>query len=704
MADGMKQSAVVFGATGLVGSELIKQLLADDRYGRVVAVTRRLLSVTHPDLEQVLVDDYSQLQHFSGQLQASVYFCCIGTTQKKTKDPIAYRKTDVAMPVQIARLAASLGVPALIVISSIGASTRSANFYLRTKGDMELAVRAAFPGRLVFVRPSLLMGNRREFRFGESISCVMMVLFGWMLVGRLSSYRGIRVSVLAKAMMALSGMPHTDPLYETTELKRLAKGLPASSARSKTAVHKKINGWLVVLFCFLVGLSALLGHREYLERQRVFGDLPHIKARGELRALTLYSSISYFKYRDREMGYEYELCSQLASSLGLKLRMIAVPNMMALLDSLDAGVGDIIAYNVPLTGPIKADYLPCGREFLTHQVLVQRRDNLELVREATELIGRKVVVQRGSPFHTRLRHLNEELGGGIIVQTLADDSLTTEDLIGQVAIGLIPYTVSDNVQAQFNKTFYKNLHVSTSLSFPQHAFWLVRKESPELARAVTHWFGQNVTSNAYKAINKRYFERSKGYPSPFLTTGRHVGPGGRLSPFDPLFKKYGPQHGLDWRLLASIGYQESKYDSQVVSWAGAVGLMQIMPGTAREYGVDPSTLLNPEQNVIAACRLLSYLERYFKSTTAEEDRTKLMLATFNCGEMHVNDARALARKYGANPHKWEDVCHFLLLKRLPKYYEDPVCKQGYLRATETANFVTEVWTRYRYYIEKGVKK
>jgi len=700
----MKRTAVVFGATGMVGSELVRQLLADESYERVVAVVRRSLLLSHPALEQVLVADYGELHRYSDRLNASVYFCCIGTTQRKTRDKVAYRGVDVGIPVQIADLAEALGVPALIVVSSIGASTRSTNFYLKNKGDMELAVRAAYPGRLIFVRPSMLIGLRREFRLSEWVAGVLMLAFDWTLVGNLSKYSSIYVRKVAKAMMRLAALSQTDPIYETQELKRLAHGLPPAFIKGQTAGHKKANRWLIALFCCLIGIGVVVGHRQYINRQRVFGDLPEVTARGELRALTLYSSVSYFIYRDKEMGYEYELCSQLAKSMGLKLKMIAVPNVSALMDSLDAGVGDIVAYNVPLTNSIKSKYIHCGREFLTHQVLIQRLDNPELIKDVTGLIGRKIVVQRGTPYYTRLRNLNEELGGGLVIQTVTDDSLTTEDLIEQVATGQIPYTVADNVQAQFNKTFYKNLNVGTSLGFPQHAYWLVRKKSPELAAAVTHWFGKNVTSQAYKAINKRYFELSKGYPSPFLTTENTVGPGGRLSPFDLLFKQYAQRHQLDWRLLASIGYQESKYDSHVVSWAGAVGLMQIMPGTARAYGINPALLLDPEQNVIAACRLLSYLERYYASTTSMDDRIKMMLAAFNCGEMHVDDARALARKYGKSPHNWENVLHFLLLKRLPKYYDDPVCKQGYLRATETANFVTDVWTRYQYYISKGVKR
>lgn len=696
------QTAVVFGATGLVGYELVKTLLDSHRYTTVVAVTRRLLPLTNPALEQLVLADYGQLMTYKDSLNAAVYFCCIGTTLRKAGSRLAFRKVDYDIPCHIAELAEALAIPAMIVISSLGASIRTTNFYLRTKGEMELAVRERYTGRLVFVRPSLLIGFRQEVRIGESLGVVFMRLFGWLLTGRLARFKGIGASQVAAAMMTLAGMANPDRLYETDELFYLAKGIEVLPSKKALAKHRKINLRLILIFACLVVLAAYLGHQESIRHRQFFGDLPDIQARGELRALTLYSSTSYFLFKDKEMGYEYELCEQLATSLGLKLRMIVVPNILALMDSLEAGAGDIIAYNVPLSQSIKSDFLPCGREFLTHQVLVQRRDNPDLVTDVTELPGKEVVVQRGTRYHTRLTHLNEELGGGLLIKVLDEDSITAEDLIGQVAAARINFTVADNVQAQFNKTYYKNLHISTRLSFPQHSFWLVRKESPLLAAAVNAWFVANVSSSDYKAINKRYFERSKG-PSPFLTTGRFIAPDGSLSPYDALFKRLGGEHGLDWRLLASIAYQESKFDAQVVSWAGAVGLMQLMPRTAESYGVDADSLTYPEHNVLAAVRLLNSLERPFRKVATPEDRHKLALAAFNSGLGHVLDARALARKYGKNPDSWNDVCEYLLLKRLPAYYEDPVCKQGYLRGNETADFVTEVWTRYQYYLEKGVK-
>jgi membrane-bound lytic murein transglycosylase F len=183
----------------------------------------------------------------------------------------------------------------------------------------------------------------------------------------------------------------------------------------KQAFHWHINLYLVLFFLVTMLGVSLLAHRRYVERQqKKFGDLPEIQ-KGGVKALTLYSSASYFIYRDKEMGYEYELCSQLAHSLGLKLKVITAPNMPALKDSLDAGVGDMVAYNVPISLTNRDKYLYCGREFLTHYVIVQRQDYPQLVTDVTQLVGKEVYVEKGTNMELRLLHLNEELGGGILI-------------------------------------------------------------------------------------------------------------------------------------------------------------------------------------------------------------------------------------------------------------------------------------------------
>ncbi|MCX6302769.1 MAG: NAD(P)H-binding protein [Bacteroidia bacterium] len=214
---GNKKTAVVFGATGLVGGELINELLEQKDF-KVTAMTRRDLPVSHQDLVICNLDNFSQLMQLKDKLYAEVYFCCIGTTIKIAGSQEAFRKVDLEIPQQIAHLAESLSVQVLVIISSIGASPVSSNFYLRTKGEMEKTVREIYSGNLKFVRPSLLMGNRKEFRFGERASTVFMKAFGWLFTGPMRKYKGIYARDVARAMIKISRLPKDKVIFESGEL------------------------------------------------------------------------------------------------------------------------------------------------------------------------------------------------------------------------------------------------------------------------------------------------------------------------------------------------------------------------------------------------------------------------------------------------------------------------------------------------------
>jgi uncharacterized protein YbjT (DUF2867 family) len=210
--------AVVFGATGLVGKELVKELSENNDFERIVAVVRKKLSITEPKLEQVQIDDFSKLPDLQDKLKSGVFFCCIGTTIKTAGSKEAFIKVDLEIPKKIAHLAETLSIPALVVISSIGANIASSNFYLRTKGEMEKSVREIYSGKLKFVRPSLLIGNRDEFRFGEKGAVVFMKVFGWIFAGPLRKYRGIYARDVARVMIKISYFKADKMIYESDEM------------------------------------------------------------------------------------------------------------------------------------------------------------------------------------------------------------------------------------------------------------------------------------------------------------------------------------------------------------------------------------------------------------------------------------------------------------------------------------------------------
>ena len=427
-------------------------------------------------------------------------------------------------------------------------------------------------------------------------------------------------------------------------------------------------------------------------------DLTHMKDSGVLVALTLNSSISYFDYRGEPMGFQYELAKHFAQSLGLKLQMKTARNMEDLVHMLLRGEGDLIAYPLPITKEFKDSVDFCGEDIITHQVLVQRNGNKKqkALTNVTELIGKDVYAKPGKHLD-RLINLDKELGGGIRIHEVTNDSITNEDLMMQVANGTIDYTLSDNDLARLNKTYYPNLNTNLAVSFDQRASWAVRKTSPLLSEAADRWHKENMTSPAYKASAKKYFEMSKRLPhGPILSIKD-----GKISHFDHLFKKYAPEVGWDWRVIASLAYNESNFDTTAVSWVGAKGLMQLMPQTARLMGIPEGKEQNPEESVKAATKYLAQIARSFNKVTNPEEKMKFVLGAYNAGIGHVFDAMALAEKYGKNKYIWdENVASFILLKSNEEYFNDPVCKNGYFRGRETYNFVKDILGRAEMYKQK----
>lgn len=423
-------------------------------------------------------------------------------------------------------------------------------------------------------------------------------------------------------------------------------------------------------------------------------DLEELKEAGEITAVTLYGSTTYFQYKMQLMGYEYDLIKEFADTYNLTLHMKVANNLEALLDMLENGEADVVAYPMQVTNQDNRDLLYCGHENLSTQVLVQRANKEDtLLTDVTGLIGKDVYVYPDSRFADRIENLNKELGGGIHIKELPKDSASVEDLIEMVSRGEIPYTVCDDYTARLNKTYFWNIDVGLQVSFVQRTSWVVRKSSPELADAINKWAEGMEGKRIYKAASKRYFELSKS-PS---DEGMPLIQDGNISPFDAIFQKHAPKTDWGWQLLASIAYQESRFNPRIVSWAGAVGLMGIMPNTARHLGVNPGELKNPDVSVRTGVECLLRFSKGFSKIEDPVELMKFTLASYNAGNGHIYDAQRLAEKYGKNPNLWEDVSEYVRLKSEPEYYNDPVCKHGYLRGTETFNYVIEVTQRYEYY-------
>lgn len=464
----------------------------------------------------------------------------------------------------------------------------------------------------------------------------------------------------------------------------------------------KMKRLLLILLPLMMLMASCHTGKQNNSTDEVSSSLADIKRKGKLIVITDYSSTNYFIYRGQPLGYQYEMLQELANYLDVKLELRVNSDLEKSFKLLNKGEVDLIAENITITRERKEKVnftIPYAQ---SRQVLVQRKPekwmsmskkDLEasLIRNPLDLAGKTIYVQRNSAHVARLRHLSEEIGDTIHLVEVDENA---EQLIYLVSTGEIPYTVSDEILARVNQTYFDNIDVETPVSFHQNMAWAVRKDADELLAELNTWLEDFLQSKRFRNIYARYFENSKS--AIIQSSDYYAINTGKISPYDDLIKQYSKKLGWDWRLLASMIYQESRFKNEATSWAGAFGLMQLMPNTAQRYGVDITS--SPKEQIRAGTSFIAWLSKQFSDIADENERIKFILAAYNIGPGHVIDARNLARKNGADPNIWEgSVEKFLLKKSDPVYYNDPVVKYGYCRGTETYRYVIEVLERYEHY-------
>ena len=478
---------------------------------------------------------------------------------------------------------------------------------------------------------------------------------------------------------------------------------------------------------FLVGCESLV--EEFpppIER-----DFAAIAERDTLVALTTYNSTSYFLYRGQALGYEYELLNTFAEQNDLVLKMRVVSDVDSLFILLNEGAGDVVAARVIPSANDSAHVSFTDALYRTDPVVVQRAAapdlpdsvdsvvaggaetydttfalnrlvaedlpeevgmDVKLITQPSGLAGETVHVPGSSGYADRLIELSDEISGDIEVVEVGGD-VSVERLIRRVATGAIDLTVSSEELAKLKEGYFTNIVARPELGEPVEVTWAVRLNAPELLAELNTFIEDNpgLGDNLFR----KYYVDRKGYrersDSEYLT-----GTTGRLSDYDNLFRSGADDLGWDWLLLASQAYQESRFEPRARSWAGAAGLLQLMPPTAREFGVTDS--YDPEDNVAGAVRFLQWLTDYWDDKIPDEtERRKFILASYNTGHGHVEDARRLTVKNGGDDTIWEDVAYWLLQKSKKSVYSDPVVKYGFARGLEPVTYVALILDRYDHY-------
>jgi membrane-bound lytic murein transglycosylase F len=411
--------------------------------------------------------------------------------------------------------------------------------------------------------------------------------------------------------------------------------------------------------------------------------LTQVLEAGELRVATRNSPDAYYLGSHGPEGLAYELASRFAESLGVSLRLYTVRTREAALKEVSSGRAHIAA-----AGITTGIQLPEGTSFgpgysLVREHLVQRRG---AARPATmKAAGRgRIEVAAGS---AHLRTLEELRLAEPDLPWIERADTDTEQILNEVSRGTVQYTLASSTEFALNRPMHPNLAIALDLSPERAVAWVVSTAShdPSMLDRVNAFFMLSRADGSIGVLLSRYYGNRDSFD--YLQSRNfmeHVET--RLPLYLLWFKNAALQYRLDWRLLAAMGYQESKWDPTAVSFSGARGLMQLTAGTAEMMRYRDRH--DPQASIIGGAKYLARMMETVPTRIPEPDRTWFAVASYNVGYGHVEDARILAQQLGRNPDRWEDVRDTLPLLSQEKWYTRT--RHGYARGWEPVRYVENV--------------
>jgi membrane-bound lytic murein transglycosylase F len=444
------------------------------------------------------------------------------------------------------------------------------------------------------------------------------------------------------------------------------------------------------LLLLFVGFGLLFQGCDFRSRrQEMRKDWSQIKASGKLTLLTENTTLSFFEFNGKRMGFEYEILDTFCKANHLKLEVKVLNKLSDFARLLRKGEGDVVAANLPIALRQEKYFQNSLPYYQTYQVLVQRKSD-SIISEPAYLAGKIVYVRKNSAYEKRLFALQDEIGATIDIRYQNILPLT-EDLIEEVVNGRISYTLAHENQARVAKDMHPNLDIATRMSFEQRIAFALRPKSKVLKQKLDAFLQVYLASEAYTLLKKRYFDYIASTPTEFFLT-----PKGALSPFDAFFKKAAQKYNWDWKILAAIAYKESRFNPNARGFGGAYGMMQFMPNTGPQFGVLPDS--SPETQINGGMRYLNSVSKRWASITDDQIRLQFILASYNAGMCHIEDAQRLAKAAGLNPNVWDDNVE-LMVKKLdePAFYRSELVRCGAYRgrATSYVASVMSIYSRWK---------
>ena len=415
-----------------------------------------------------------------------------------------------------------------------------------------------------------------------------------------------------------------------------------------------------------------------------FATLQKIQKAGVITVATRNTPDCYYLYRDQPMGFEYELAQAFAEYLGVRLQVRVYDQWADMVAALRNGSAAFIAASMPITPKRQTQVAFSDGYMQVDQHIITHRKNSG-IKAAADLSGKTIDVRKGTVYQQRLIELKNQ---GIDLAIRLHDDLPVEELIQKVADGEIDFTIANSNIISINRRNFPGAVSTVSINDDMQLAWAVNPKSEKLLNQINAFFNMINQNGKFDEIYNKYYGDIEDFDYVDLEAF-HSKVKDNLSRYSPFIKAAADKHGFDWRLIAAQIYQESHLNPWAKSQAGASGLMQILPTTAKDLGV--ADLFDPVQNINAGVKHLKELYDHFDQAHGE-DRLLIALAAYNVGQGHIADARELAKKRGLDPEKWESLSKTLPLLQYRKYYMNT--QYGFCRGLEPIRYIKQILIYY----------
>ncbi len=438
---------------------------------------------------------------------------------------------------------------------------------------------------------------------------------------------------------------------------------------------------LLVLCCVFVYLSYLVHNRDL---EKVPGTLERIQQSGVLRLITTRSLNNFYLYQGEPTGFEYDLAREFARFLNVDLDIVT-PGWNNLLIYLEQGKGDFIGAGMAITKArlekvnFSIPYMEVQQQVIHHALVLGPK-------EIEDLAFQTIHVRRDTSYHFRLEEIK---ASGIDVHYILHDNVPTEDLIAMVRDREIKFTIADSNVARLNQRHMPDIRVGIPIHKKQSLAWAVRKDDPEMLHEINRFFLHAGNTGSLQRIVHKYYGHTREFDVSELKTF-HKRIKAHLPRYREIIQALSEKHGLDWRLVAAVVYQESRFDPAAKSFTHVEGLMQVTRAAAEEMGIEDR--LDPAQSLKAGIKYLNRMYDRFEEIEDDYQRLLFSLASYNVGYGHVLDAMAIARENGLNPRVWSSLKKTLPLLSKPEVYKNT--KHGYARGWEPVEYVERILTWY----------